>query len=165
LDASPTLFTTPNADPGGSMIAQLIGDFVSAHAWAKMIDTLGTDVYANAMRHAAVMVGNSSSGLIEAGLFDLPVVNVGDRQAGREHGDNVVTVPADAGAIVAAVNGFRHRPRRKRGTTPYGDGQAVERVLAVIKSLPERQVLLRKQWPADERADAVDRSVRAKAAR
>ncbi len=134
LDArpAPTLFTAPNSDPGGADIRRKIEAFVAAHPWARFCGTLGIALYANALRHAAVMVGNSSSGIIEAGLFGLPVINVGDRQKGRERGGNVIDVPNDGDAVGRALNHLGVVPARLASTTPYGDGKAGPRVAAVL---------------------------------
>jgi UDP-N-acetylglucosamine 2-epimerase (non-hydrolysing) len=88
------------------------------------------------MAHAAAMVGNSSSGIIEAASFALPVVNVGDRQRGRPHGANVLNAPCERGAIAGALQtaldpNFRARLRGMRN--PYGDGQAAGRIVAVLR--------------------------------
>jgi UDP-hydrolysing UDP-N-acetyl-D-glucosamine 2-epimerase len=86
---APTLFTAPNSDPGGAAIRQAIEAFVRQHAWAGFRETLGSRLYPAALRHAGLMIGNSSSGVIEAGVFGLPVINIGTRQAGRQHGGQV----------------------------------------------------------------------------
>lgn len=143
---APTIICAPNSDPGGDAIRDMIAAFVKRHSWALMRETLGTALYANAMRRAAVMVGNSSSGLLEAGLFGLPAVNVGGRQDGRERGANVIDVPAEENAVAAALRNAVRQPRPVSGTTPYGDGRAVERIMNVIRNLPDRRRLLSKQW-------------------
>jgi UDP-hydrolysing UDP-N-acetyl-D-glucosamine 2-epimerase len=142
---TPTLFTAPNSDPGGVESHDKIDQFVASRPWAHFRHTLGP-LYCNALRHASVMVGNSSSGLIEAGLFGLPVVNVGDRQAGRERGDNVIDVAADKNLIGEAISTAMSRSRSDHGMTPYGDGEAAPRIVAALRNLPEPEVLLRKRW-------------------
>jgi len=144
-DETPTLFTAPNSDPGGVEIRNRIEKFVTSRPWAHYQNTLGP-LYCNALRHAAVMVGNSSSGLIEAGLFGLPVVNVGIRQAGRERGSNVIDVPSDELLIRAAILNSVSNPRTDFGVTPYGDGEATARIIAALRTLPETEILLRKRW-------------------
>ena len=129
---APTLFTAPNSDPGGAEIRRGIEAFVGRHSWARFRDTLGAQLYANAMRHAAIMVGNSSSGIIEAGLFGLPAINVGDRQKGRERGPNVVDVLSDHDTLVRALDRLGPAPARFESCTPYGDGAAGPRVAAAI---------------------------------
>jgi UDP-hydrolysing UDP-N-acetyl-D-glucosamine 2-epimerase len=116
----PVLFTAPNNDPGGAEMKQVLAAWIASRACAVHRDTLGSRLYPNALRHAAAMVGNSSSGIIEAGLFGLPVVDVGDRQKGRERGGNVVPVgcgPDVAQAIRDALDGGRLLPE-----SPYGQG-------------------------------------------
>ncbi len=144
-----TLFTAPNSDPGGAEARTRIEQFVADHVWADFRDTLGSALYTNALRHASVMVGNSSSGLIEAGLFGLPVVNVGDRQAGRERGPNVIDVDSDTAAIASVLDRLGQNPRRFESFSPYGDGRSGPRVAGVLCGLPDRQKLLRKRLAGD----------------
>ena len=87
------------------------------------------------MRVADAMLGNSSSGLIEAPAVGLPVVNVGDRQAGRDRGPNVIDVPADPDAVADALRralapGFREGLGAAPGEEP--DGRAGARVAHII---------------------------------
>jgi UDP-hydrolysing UDP-N-acetyl-D-glucosamine 2-epimerase len=147
LDAvpAPTLITAPNSDPGGAECRQRLLAFVEERPWAVFHDTLGTVLYANAMRHAAVMLGNSSSGIIEAGLFGLPVINVGGRQEGRVRGRNVYDLAPKPEAITAAIARLASADARCIDA-PYGDGRASERIAALVARLPERAVLLHKQF-------------------
>lgn len=131
----PTLFTAPNSDPGGAEARQRIEDFSAARPWAHFVDTLGIRLYANALRHAALMIGNSSSGVIEAGLFGLPVIDVGDRQKGRERGANVSSVPATAQAVADALDILGAQPDRFPGGSPYGDGLAGPRIADALVTL------------------------------
>lgn len=136
LDANPamTLFTAPNSDPGGAEMRRRIEEFVNERPWAHFVDTLGLRLYANALRHASVMIGNSSSGVIEAGLFGLPVIDVGDRQKGRERGGNVIDVAGDAEAVVKAFDKYGAEPcHRFPSRTPYGDGSSGHNVSSRLK--------------------------------
>ncbi len=148
LDRSPapTVITGPNSDPGGAEMRRRIAGFVAARNWAVFRDTLGALLYGNAMRHAAVMVGNSSSGIIEAGLFGLPVINVGERQGGRLHGPNVHDCPAQAAVVHALLVELSRDPGATECGTPYGDGRAGPRIAAVLAGLPGRQALLAKHF-------------------
>ena len=94
LDASdiPVVFTKSNADTHGRMIEPMIRQFCEHHPSARVIDNLGTQGYFSLMALAAAMVGNSSSGIIEAPSFKLPVVNIGTRQNGRVRASNVFDV-------------------------------------------------------------------------
>lgn len=99
----PVVFTAPNADAGGLAIRRLIEAYVADHADARLVDNLGTPAYFALMGRAAAMVGNSSSGIIEAASFTLPVVNIGDRQQGRPRAANVIDVAGQADIILAAI--------------------------------------------------------------
>lgn len=151
LDArpAPTLFTAPNSDPGGDEARRRIEAFVAARGWARLKPNLGSRLYPNALRHAALMLGNSSSGIIEAGLFGLPVIDIGARQRGRERGANVVDVPNSAAAVVAALDRLGPTPARAAPGTPYGAGGAGPKVADVILSLPPRAALLAKPAPRE----------------
>jgi UDP-N-acetylglucosamine 2-epimerase len=94
------------------------------------------------MTEAAAMVGNSSSGIIEAASFCLPVVNVGNRQAGRMGGQNVIHVACERDAIVRGINQAlspAFRPGLAKMTNPYGDGKAAERMVQhLLQMQPEK---------------------------
>jgi GDP/UDP-N,N'-diacetylbacillosamine 2-epimerase (hydrolysing) len=125
----------PNSDPGGREIIRCWNG--RRRDIAHLLPDAPRDVFLGLMRDCAVMVGNSSAGIIEAGAFGTPVVNVGDRQRGRERGKNVVDVPFDVGRIARAV---RRAVRNGRGATPdkshpYGGGGAGKRIARVLASL------------------------------
>lgn len=101
------------------------------------------------MKYAAAMVGNSSSGIIEAASVGLPVVNIGERQAGRLRGDNVIDVEPEASAIAEAVAKAVSADFRKAisgMTNPYGDGQAAPRIVEVLKAAPLDSTCLMKTF-------------------
>jgi UDP-hydrolysing UDP-N-acetyl-D-glucosamine 2-epimerase len=141
---APTLFTAPNADPGGARMRAVIETFVERFEWARFRASLGPVLYPNALRHARMMIGNSSSGVIEAGMFGLPVIDVGERQRGRDRDANVATVPNDVAAVGQAMDRISSDPVRHVGASLYGDGRSGPRIAAVLAELPERRRLLRK---------------------
>ncbi len=147
----PLVFTMPNADTGGRLVAERIRAFVAAGERRYIADNLGTEKYFATMRHAAAMVGNSSSGIIEAASFDLPVVNVGSRQKGRTRAANVIDVAADddAASIRAAIEialspAFRARFAGARN--PYGTGNAAEAIVATLRDTPLDARLMQKHF-------------------
>lgn len=151
----PVLVTSPNSDPGGDAIKQHLLTWAAARDFVVLVDTLGSRLYPNALRHAAAMVGNSSSGIVEAGLFGLPVIDVGDRQQGRGAGRNVLRVPAGAAAVADALTAATSEAPC-RGREPdclYGDGASGPRVAAALTSFAQslrrnRIELLRKKLNA-----------------
>jgi UDP-N-acetylglucosamine 2-epimerase (non-hydrolysing)/GDP/UDP-N,N'-diacetylbacillosamine 2-epimerase (hydrolysing) len=161
LEASeaPILFTMPNADTNGRAVRALIGDFVVSHPEAQVVETLGTPGYASVMALAAAMVGNSSSGLVEAGSFGLPVVNVGARQEGRLRGPHVIDVGNGRDAILAGIRralSSAFRAGLRGMANPYGDGHAAERIVARLAQVPLDGRLIRKRF-----ADAPDAAMAA----
>jgi UDP-hydrolysing UDP-N-acetyl-D-glucosamine 2-epimerase len=131
----PVVFTAPNADPKGSVVRRLIEEFVSAHPRAWLVNSFGGEGYFNMMRHAAVMVGNSSSGIMEAPSFRLPVVNIGIRQKGRVRASNVLDVGhrrADIGRAIRHAMSTDFRRKVQRMNNPYVHGDATSAILRVL---------------------------------
>jgi GDP/UDP-N,N'-diacetylbacillosamine 2-epimerase (hydrolysing) len=130
----PVLWLDPNADAGSRAILQTL-DGARLPAGSVRMQHLPRARYCGAMRHCSVMVGNSSSGIIEAATFGTPVVNIGSRQHMREHGPNVLHVPPDADPIAAAM-----RRQLSHGKwpceNPWGDGQAGQRIADLLARLP-----------------------------
>jgi UDP-hydrolysing UDP-N-acetyl-D-glucosamine 2-epimerase len=143
------VFTYPNADPSNRLIIDMIRRAAEGRERFQVKVNLGTKVYFSLMGLAAAMVGNSSSGIIEAASFKLPVVNIGSRQRGRLRGKNVIDVGYDRSEIVAGIDqavsaGFRST---LSGTVnPYGDGHAAGRIVAVLKSVSLDERLLHKRF-------------------
>ena len=151
LDATdkPVLFTLPNADAGNRRIIETLNEYVAKRRQAWLVDNLGTANYFGVMRAAAAMVGNSSSGIIEAASFELPVVNIGDRQKGRTRAANVIDVRADERAI---RDGIEHAlsPEFRRSLenlgNPYGDGRAAGKIVEVLRNVDIDQRLIAKEF-------------------
>ncbi|MXQ12901.1 UDP-N-acetylglucosamine 2-epimerase [Microvirga makkahensis] len=141
----PVVFTAPNADAGGAVIRRHIGEFVSVHRDSYLIENFGALNYLAMLREAVAVVGNSSSGLIEAPSFKVPTVNIGDRQKGRTRAANVIDVPAEPEEIFRGVQTALSEPFRrslKNMINPYGDGHAAERIVNVLErvELDERLI-------------------------
>ena len=133
------VFTAPNADSGGRRLLGHVARFGRHDPRVVFVPSLGSRLYLAALRHADVVIGNSSSGLIEAPSFGLPVVNVGSRQEGRPRARNVIDVEPTAKAVGRAIAralspAFRRSVRHARN--PYGDGRTSERVVRVLRDIP-----------------------------
>jgi UDP-hydrolysing UDP-N-acetyl-D-glucosamine 2-epimerase len=131
------IFTLPNADAGGRNIIKLIEEYVEKNGdRAKAFPSLGQLRYLSLLQYAEVMVGNSSSGIIEAPAFGLPTVNIGNRQNGRLKPKSVIDSPADKKNIERALhkalsNSFKKSCRKMKH--PYGEGKAAGKILKQIK--------------------------------
>jgi len=134
----PVIFTLPNADTNNSIIVRAINDYVSCHPNAYFVANLGTQRYFSLLKYALAMVGNSSSGIIEAGSFQLPVVNIGNRQKGRLKGKNVIDAPCEREAILKAIHQVitaNFRQDISQLQNPYGDGEATNRIIQTLSQV------------------------------
>ena len=147
--AMPAVFTMPNADPANATIRGAVQQYAAGRANAWALENLGTEMYFSMMALAAAMVGNSSSGIIEAPSFRLPVVNIGTRQRGRVRGQNVLDVGYGREEIAAGIRRalspeFRASLRDSR--SPYGESGASARIVERLKSVPLDARLIRKRF-------------------
>lgn len=135
----------PNNDPGAQGILRA-WDEAEREPGVMFHRNLPRPTFLGLMRDAAVLVGNSSSGIIEAASFGTPVVDVGPRQAGRERGANVVSVPAEGHRIRQALARFwdEGRPVRFPARNVYGGGGAGRRIARVLARVPLTDRLTRK---------------------
>lgn len=131
LDQSPggrVIFTKSNADTHGRVINKCLQAFVNTHPnRTHLYDSLGQRRYLSALHYVDVVVGNSSSGIIEAPAIPVPTVNVGPRQKGRPRADSVLDCPDDASAIFDAVTtalSDNFQSRLDDVASPYGTGEA-----------------------------------------
>lgn len=140
-----TLLVYPNNDAGSVELRAKIDEFRGP--WLKVERNLPRREYAGLLRESAAIVGNSSSGIIEAPAFSLPAVNIGRRQEGRIQGSNVINVEHDRAQIADAVVRVL-APEFRAGldgtASPYGDGQASERIVRILAEIPIDEKLLYK---------------------
>ena len=144
------IFTAPNADPHNSIVLRRITRFAAMASNRTIVTNLGQQDYFSVMHYAGAMVGNSSSGIIEAPSFRLPVVNIGERQRGRLRAANVVDVPA--GAPVSIARGVEKalsqpfRSRLARLNNPYKRRRAGRTIARRLAAVPIDQRLLVKPF-------------------
>jgi UDP-N-acetylglucosamine 2-epimerase (non-hydrolysing)/GDP/UDP-N,N'-diacetylbacillosamine 2-epimerase (hydrolysing) len=142
------VFCFPNADAGSRELIRRATEFCRARAQAQLFVNLHPLTYWSLLRHAALMLGNSSSGIMETPSLELPTVNVGVRQDGRERARNIIDAEADHSAILAAVRraeAAEFRCSLRGMQNPYGDGHAAERIRDLLVTAPLGQELLLKQ--------------------
>lgn len=136
LDTTGTAaITSPGLDVGRDRVLERLALAAANHAPIRLISSLGAD-YPRVMAAADVIVGNSSSGILEAASCSVPVVDIGLRQSGRERGANVITVEAESYAIADGIRralspAFRRAARAI--INPYGDGHAADRIVEVVR--------------------------------
>lgn len=132
------LFTKANSDMNGRVINQMILDYSKNNKNLFLIDSLGVNRYISAISSAKFVIGNSSSGIIEAPSFHVPTVNIGDRQKGRIYGDTVINCLPDRGSIKKAIEralDVDFISSLKNTVNPYGNGNSSERIVLILKDL------------------------------
>lgn len=148
------LFCYPNADAGSHNLMQRTRDFMQHRANTRVFVNLGAVQYWSLLRHATLLLGNSSSGIMEAASFALPVVNVGLRQHGRERAFNILDAEPHTESIlekIATARSAAFRESLHGMTNPYGNGHAAQRIVQVLTTVP-LQGLLRKRAPSQSEA-------------
>ena len=132
------LFTYANADSGGKVINQKLEQFCKIHpAKYKVVKSLGQINYLSAMKYVDLLIGNTSSGIIEAASFKKPVVNIGDRQKGRLRGENVIDCNLDSlkeSITLALSNSFRNKISNMNNI--YGTGAAADFIVDKLINEP-----------------------------
>lgn len=150
------IFVYPNADAGGIALIAKARALAAKRARTHVFVNLDPVTYWGLLGQVDALAGNSSSGIMEAASFALPVVNVGIRQKGRERARNIIDVPADTPAICAALMRATDPAFRKSltgMTNPYGDGTAAEVIVRVLASVSLDRLLM-KEPPSLDRVKA-----------
>ena len=129
------VITEPNADEGGEAIRSFLYGGAEGRANVKDVKALGELRYFGLLRIAACVLGNSSSGLIEAPSLGIPVVNVGDRQKGRLRSPHITDVPSEGDAVRGALSSALSRETKERLAnipSPYPRGPAAPRIVEIL---------------------------------
>jgi UDP-hydrolysing UDP-N-acetyl-D-glucosamine 2-epimerase len=144
---APVVFTYPNSDTNGRIIIDRIQRFVAGHPQATVVPNLGSAGYFTLLGQARAMIGNSSSGILEAASFKLPVVNIGTRQQGRPQPANVIQTDYDRSSVAAGLRralSASFADGLANLQNPYGDGHAAARIAAVLERASLVDALVRK---------------------
>lgn len=132
------IFTLSNADSGGRSLMSQVHKFVDSHINARAYVSLGQQRYLSCMAIVDGVVGNSSSGLLEAPTFRVGTINIGSRQAGRERAASVINCESDLIAIRGAIDKLlspEYKSNLSNVINPYGDGGASKRIVNQLRHL------------------------------
>ncbi len=147
------IFTKANADMDGRVINDMIEDFVQQHpANSAVFASLGQIRYLSAMQYVDAVVGNSSSGIVEAPSFKIATINIGNRQQGRIKAKSTIDCPAEKDAILTALKkafspAFQNHLRNVEN--PYGNGKSSDTILRIIKRQQLRKLVEKKHYDID----------------
>ena len=154
----PMLFCYPNADAGSRALIDRTKSFLASRGRGALYTNLDAVTYWSLLRQVEMLVGNSSSGIMETASFALPTVNIGMRQQGRERARNVLDAAANKESILKAMEIARAGEFRKslRGMlNPYGEGHASEKIVQVLTTVPlTRDLLIKRHSPLMSPAEA-----------
>lgn len=137
LEDTKLIFTYPNADTNGRVLIKMIQDYVADHKNSSAFTSLGQIRYLSCLAHVDAVVGNSSSGLIEAPSFKIGTINIGDRQRGRIQATSVINckpITHDITDALSKLYSTDFQTILARTENPYGTGGASEKILSVIKT-------------------------------
>ena len=140
LDAFPDMkfvITKANSDAGGREINQLWSDYIVNRNNCYLVASLGMRRYLSLTKYAAVIIGNSSSGIIEGPATGTPTVNIGDRQKGRIMADSVICCQPKASDIINAIGKavtYEFQVLASNVLNPYGDGDTSQKIVKIIQN-------------------------------
>jgi GDP/UDP-N,N'-diacetylbacillosamine 2-epimerase (hydrolysing) len=139
----------PNLDTSGSEIIRELNGLSKERKNVKVFKSLSRTMYLSLLKYVDIMVGNSSSGIIEAPSFKLPFVNIGNRQRGRDKAENVIDVSYDSediyGGIKKALADKDFLDKVNSMVSPFGDGHASERIVRVLEQIDiDEKTLIKK---------------------
>lgn len=133
------IITYPNSDDGGRQIIPILEQYAKNQASRVFaIPSLGQLRYLSALKHSTMVIGNSSSGIIEAPSFGVPTINIGSRQNGRLAADSVFNCLPNKNAIVQAINAacqMKVKLNLVKVDNPYGEGDSSKKIINAIKAL------------------------------
>jgi len=134
LDTYQLVITMPNADTMGNYVRAEMQTFIDAHTNAVGVESFGTIGYLSCMKACRFMLGNTSSGFVEASFFPKYVINLGDRQRGRILTPNIIDCPLDSAAILTAVRTIESAAPLSP-INVYGDGTAAEQTVSILRNI------------------------------
>lgn len=144
------IITKANADKNGRIINEMIDKYEATHKNVVAFESLGVIRYLSALKYARMVIGNSSSGLIEAPSFHIPTINIGDRQKGRIQAGSVINCEPVFEEICQAIsiaNSIEFQNKCKNIVNPYGDGDTCSKIFNIIEDeLVKKDIQLKKSF-------------------
>lgn len=146
-DDATIIITMPNADANSAVIKDSITEWSKNRANIHVADSLGFVNYLSVLGISHVVIGNSSSGIIEAPMMKLPTVNIGVRQNGRERSNSIFDVECDADKIVEAIDlalEFKENTPSENYISVYGNGTASRKIFDILKNIDIKTIVTKK---------------------
>ena len=141
------IFTGTNSDPYNNIIRTKIKNFCKNNSNSVYIESMGHSNYLSMMKLSNAVIGNSSSGILEAPYLKKPVVNIGNRQKGREKSKNIIDCKSNYKSIyqpIKKVDSLAFLKSLKNTENYYGDGTASKKALKILKNLKLKNLIIKK---------------------
>ena len=138
----------PNSDSGNKKIFKQIKLFAKKNPLFKTYSNIPRSDYLGFLKYSGILVGNSSSGLIESSYFDIPVVNIGIRQKNRERGNNVFDVSNDSVDLIqkAIKKAFNSKGRKNKNSRIFGNGNSSLKIVKILEQIKLTDKLIQKTF-------------------
>lgn len=145
--SKPVIAIAPNSDAGGRQMLSILRKFSSKYKNFKLYPTFPRQDYLGLLKYGGVLVGNSSSGIIEASYFDIPVINIGLRQKNREKGKNIYDVRGESSDAIfkTLIRAYKEKGLVKANNHVYGDGNTAVKIVNILEKIKLDQRLIQKQ--------------------
>ena len=143
------IITKSNADAGGRSINKILDEYAQKRDNIYLVTSLGLTRYLTALKYAAFMIGNSSSGILEGPASKLPTINIGDRQKGRIQARSIINCSPSREEIIDAINKALSKEFSSIAActdNPYGDGNTSKRIVDIINSYLKKEIDIKKQF-------------------
>lgn len=143
------IITKANADSGGETVNEMLEKYASSRKNVLLVASLGVLRYLSSLKYAEFVIGNSSSGIIEAPSFGIPTVNIGDRQKGRIKASSVIDCDASCDSICSAIDKAldnEFRDKCKRVVNPYGKGNTSDCIISAIDDMFDKGINIKKKF-------------------
>ena len=146
------IFTMPNSDTHGRILFSMIKKFAQQNRNAKFFTSLGQLRYLSCIKHVDIVVGNSSSGIIEVPSFKKPTINIGDRQKGRIKADSIIDCHPNKESIINSIKkalSFNFQESIKKTINPYGKGGASTKIVEILEDYDFDDILKKNFYNID----------------
>ena len=152
------IFTAPGVEVGSEIIMKKVKQFVSQNSGkTRFFESLGGKLYLSILKNVRCIVGNSSSGIIEAPALKLPTINIGSRQKGRVRAKSVIDISYDVDKITNTLERIlsdkEYVEKITSGHSPFGDGKVSKRIVRAIKNNIKNPYLMKKKLDFDVKKD------------
>lgn len=152
LDIHPEMdyiITKANADADGRIINKMLDDYSLTHDNVSVYESLGAVRYLSAVKYSCMVIGNSSSGLVEVPSFKIPTVNIGDRQKGRMKAESIIDcfpIAEDISKAIEEAKTEKFQTICANVKNPYGDGDTSKKVVSIIENIMSSKIELKKKF-------------------